>query len=172
MLERSSLSPGQQARPSSGRSPAAPTRIHGQCGFRQTGDLGASTGAGGIYSTVEDLQAWVQNFASPRVGSAEIFDDMMTSYVLTDGENMRNNAKMREFVQSLAEQRLAHGSALPDRERLRRFMTDLSHTLFPPFGSSGEAANHDRFSDRGGYQCANSILYGSWRSKTGIWGTC
>ena len=46
-------------------------------GFRQIGDLGGAVGAGGIYSTVEDLQTWVQNYASPRVGSAEIFDQMM-----------------------------------------------------------------------------------------------
>lgn len=58
----------------------------GKDGFRQTGDLGGSMGAGGIYSTVADLQTWVQNFASPRVGRAEIFDTMMTSYVLTNGK--------------------------------------------------------------------------------------
>jgi CubicO group peptidase (beta-lactamase class C family) len=55
-------------------------------GFRQIGDLGGAVGAGGIYSTVEDLQTWVQNYADPHVGSAEIFEEMMTSYVLTDGE--------------------------------------------------------------------------------------
>jgi hypothetical protein len=54
--------------------------------FRQIGDLSGAVGAGGIYSSVEDLQTWVQNYASPRLGSAEIFDEMMTSYVLTDGE--------------------------------------------------------------------------------------
>ena len=55
-------------------------------GFLQIGDLGGAVGAGGIYSTVGDLQTWVQNYANPRVGSAKIFDEMMTSYVLTDGE--------------------------------------------------------------------------------------
>jgi len=43
-------------------------------------------GAGGIYSTVEDLQTWVQNYADPRVGNAGIFDAMMTSFVLTSGD--------------------------------------------------------------------------------------
>ncbi len=60
--------------------------VPGAEGFRQIGDLGGAVGAGGIYSTVEDLQTWVQNYASPRVGSAEIFEQMMTSYVLTNGE--------------------------------------------------------------------------------------
>jgi CubicO group peptidase (beta-lactamase class C family) len=55
-------------------------------GFRQIGDLAGAVGAGGIYSTVEDLQAWVQNYASPLVGNAEIFEQMMTSYVLTNGD--------------------------------------------------------------------------------------
>ena len=59
----------------------------GKDGFRQTGDLGASVGAGGIYSTVEDLQRWVQNFANPRgVGNAGIVAQMTTSYVLPDGK--------------------------------------------------------------------------------------
>ena len=55
-------------------------------GYRQIGDLGAAVGAGGIYSTIADLQTWVENYANPRVGTAEIFDEMMTSYVLTNGE--------------------------------------------------------------------------------------
>ena len=58
----------------------------GKDGFRQIGDLGGAVGAGGIYSTVEDLQTWVQNYASPLVGSAEIFEQMMTSYVLSNGD--------------------------------------------------------------------------------------
>ena len=55
-------------------------------GYRQIGDLGAAVGAGGIYSTIADLQTWVENYANPRVGTAEIFDEMMTSFVLTNGE--------------------------------------------------------------------------------------
>lgn len=58
----------------------------GPDGFLQIGDLGGAVGAGGIYSTVEDLQTWVENFSAPRIGSREIFDEMMTSFVLTDGE--------------------------------------------------------------------------------------
>ena len=55
-------------------------------GYRQIGDLGAAVGAGGMYSTIGDLQTWVENFADPRVGSRQIFDEMMTSFVLTNGE--------------------------------------------------------------------------------------
>ena len=58
----------------------------GPDGFLQIGDLGGAAGAGGIYSTLDDLQTWVENYANPRLGSAEIFEEMMTSYVLSDGE--------------------------------------------------------------------------------------
>ncbi|NKB87819.1 MAG: serine hydrolase [Acidobacteria bacterium] len=58
----------------------------GSDGYRQIGDLGGAVGAGGMYSTVEDLQTWVQNYAQPHVGSADIFEEMMTPYVLTNGE--------------------------------------------------------------------------------------
>lgn len=59
----------------------------GDDGYLATGDLGAAVGAGGIYSTVEDLETWVQNYANPRVGSAKMIEEMMTSYVLTDGDS-------------------------------------------------------------------------------------
>lgn len=54
--------------------------------YLEIGDLGGAIGAGGIYSTVGDLQKWIENYSSADVGSEEIFDEMMTSYVLTDGE--------------------------------------------------------------------------------------
>ena len=55
-------------------------------GFLQIGDLGGAVGAGSIYATIEDLQTWVENYADPRVGTRESIDQMMTSYVLADGE--------------------------------------------------------------------------------------
>ncbi len=55
-------------------------------GYRQIGDLGGAVGAGAIYSTIGDLQTWIENYANPRVGTRESIDEMMTSFVLTDGE--------------------------------------------------------------------------------------
>ena len=55
-------------------------------GYRQIGDLGGAVGAGAVYSTIDDLQTWVENYADPRVGTRESIDEMMTSFVLTDGE--------------------------------------------------------------------------------------
>jgi len=55
-------------------------------GYRHIGDLGGAVGAGAVYSTIGDLQTWVENYANPRVGTRESIDEMMTSFVLTDGE--------------------------------------------------------------------------------------
>jgi len=57
-------------------------------GFLEARDLGAGVGPGAIYSTVRDLERWVENMDSPnpKVGSPEIFREMMTSYVLTSGD--------------------------------------------------------------------------------------
>ena len=55
-------------------------------GYRQIGDLGGAVGAGGIYSTIADLQTWAENLANPRVGTRESVDEMMTSFVLDNGE--------------------------------------------------------------------------------------
>jgi CubicO group peptidase (beta-lactamase class C family) len=54
--------------------------------FLVLGDLGASTGAGGIYATVGDLQKWVENFSKADVGTPEIFQEMMTRNILTTGD--------------------------------------------------------------------------------------
>ena len=58
----------------------------GPDGYDQIGDLGGAVGAGGMYSTIGDLQTWVENYANPRVGIRENIDEMMTSFVLNDGE--------------------------------------------------------------------------------------
>ncbi len=55
-------------------------------GFREIRDLGAALGAGAIYSTVEDLQRWAENYSEHRVGSAALVDDMTTSFVTTTGD--------------------------------------------------------------------------------------
>ena len=58
----------------------------GDDGYLQIGDLGGAVGAGSMYSSIGDLQTWIENYANPRVGTRETIDEMMTSYVLTDGE--------------------------------------------------------------------------------------
>ncbi len=43
-------------------------------------------GAGGIYTTLADLQKWAENYQRPRVGTAAGIAQMMSSFVLTDGK--------------------------------------------------------------------------------------
>jgi len=55
-------------------------------GFREVPDIGASAGAGGIYTTVGDLALWMKNLQTGELGGQEIIERMTTPYVLTDGE--------------------------------------------------------------------------------------
>jgi len=54
--------------------------------YLEIGDLGGALGAGGIYSTVGDLQKWIENYAEPMVGSPEMVREMMTRNILTTGD--------------------------------------------------------------------------------------
>ncbi|MGB3544185.1 serine hydrolase domain-containing protein [Rubrivirga sp.] len=55
-------------------------------GWRERQDLGASMGAGGVYSTVGDLARWMAHYAEPTLVSAESVRQMTTPYVLSTGE--------------------------------------------------------------------------------------
>ncbi len=55
-------------------------------GYQIARDLGGSTGAGGIYTTIPDLAKWVRNYRTGELGSPAIFEQMSTPYVLTDGK--------------------------------------------------------------------------------------
>ena len=56
-------------------------------GFRTTRDLPASAGAGGVYTTVDDLHRWLMNFRDPAVGGAEAIEAMTTTAVLESGDS-------------------------------------------------------------------------------------
>jgi CubicO group peptidase (beta-lactamase class C family) len=56
-------------------------------GYLNATDLGGALGAGGIYTTVADLAAWVRNFRTGDLGGPEMFELMATPYELTSGES-------------------------------------------------------------------------------------
>ena len=55
--------------------------------FREATDLWAAVGAGGIYSTVSDLETWAENYRRAQVGHPESIREMTTSYVLANGDS-------------------------------------------------------------------------------------
>ena len=54
-------------------------------GFRSTRVLGASAGAGGIYTTVEDLAKWMMNFRDAKLGGTEAISAITTPAFLENG---------------------------------------------------------------------------------------
>lgn len=79
-------------------------------GFVEISDLGGAVGAGSIYTTVEDLQTWAENYASPRIGTTKIVEEMMTSYVLTDGKETGYGYGLSVDTQG-GLKRVSHGGA-------------------------------------------------------------
>jgi CubicO group peptidase (beta-lactamase class C family) len=63
----------------------APT---GDDGFREVGDIPASMGAGGIYTTVGDLAVWMRNLRTAELGGRAVMDRMTTRSVLTTGDTI------------------------------------------------------------------------------------
>ena len=57
-------------------------------GFHIAGDLYASYGAGGIYTTVEDFSKWMGNFADPVVGDRELIARMVHRDTLNNGDTL------------------------------------------------------------------------------------
>ncbi len=62
--------------------------IGGEGGFVEAGDLFAAYGAGGIYTTPEDLSKWLANFNQPTVGNAALIQKLVTPRVLKNGDTL------------------------------------------------------------------------------------
>jgi CubicO group peptidase (beta-lactamase class C family) len=57
-----------------------------EAGYREVRDLGASMGAGGIYTTVGDLARWMGNFRTARLGGPDVIRELTSPNVLTTGD--------------------------------------------------------------------------------------
>lgn len=129
----------------------------GPDGFLQIGDLGGAAGAGGMYSTLGDLQTWVENYANPRLGSAEIFREMMTSYVLSDGE----------------ETGYGYGLSVDEQRGLRRVShggSDVAHRsmlAYYPEVNAGitTQSNHAAFNSSVAYELAAAFFADAMRPE-------
>lgn len=60
----------------------------GEHGIVESGDLYAAYGAGGIYTTPNDLTKWLTNFESKQLGGAEILNKLVTPEVLKNGDTL------------------------------------------------------------------------------------
>jgi CubicO group peptidase (beta-lactamase class C family) len=56
-------------------------------GYRQARDLPAAAGAGGIYTTVQDMAKWMLNYRDHTLGGAEAIEAITTNTVLESGDS-------------------------------------------------------------------------------------
>ena len=57
-------------------------------GFKEAGDLYASYGAGGIYTTVQDFSKWLGNFSDPILGDEALITRLVTPDTLNSGDTL------------------------------------------------------------------------------------
>lgn len=57
-------------------------------GFRESGDLYAAYGAGGIYTTVGDFAKWMKNFKTAELGGQEVINKLTTPDTLNNGDTL------------------------------------------------------------------------------------
>lgn len=60
----------------------------GEHGFQEAGDLDAAYGAGGIYTTIADLNKWLINFKTAQLGGKELMEKLITPDTLNNGDTM------------------------------------------------------------------------------------
>lgn len=93
--------------------------------WRDLGDLGGSMGAGGIYTTLADLQKWAEHLANPRVGTKASITQMMTPYTLTDGKSTGYGFGL--FIDTQNDQRrVHHGGADVSHRSMLALYPDLN----------------------------------------------
>lgn len=102
--------------------------------WRDLGDLGGSMGAGGIYTTLADLQRWAEHLLNPRVGSKGSIAQMMTPYKLNDGKSTGYGFGLFADTQG-PQKRVHHGGA------------DVSHrsmlAIYPDLGAGITVQSND-----------------------------
>ncbi|MCK5137959.1 MAG: beta-lactamase family protein [Bacteroidales bacterium] len=57
-------------------------------GIKEAGDLDASFGAGGIYTTMGDFNSWLKNFHDASVGGEDLITRLVTPDTLNNGDTM------------------------------------------------------------------------------------
>lgn len=60
----------------------------GEKGYQEQGDLHTSSGAGGIYTTAEDMTKWMGNFHSKKLGGKAVIEKLTTPNITANGDTI------------------------------------------------------------------------------------
>ncbi len=93
--------------------------------WRDLGDLGGSMGAGGIYTTLADLQRWAEHLANPKVGTKAGVAQMMTPFTLKDGKSTGYGFGLFMDTQN-GQKRVQHGGADVSHRSMLAMYPDLT----------------------------------------------
>ncbi len=108
--------------------------------WRDLGDLASAMGAGGIYTTLDDLQKWAENYAHPRVGSANGIAQMMTPFTLTNGKSTGYGFGLFLDTQGPLK-RIHHGGADMSHRSMLAYYPDIDAGVTVQSNDAGFDAN-------------------------------
>ena len=110
--------------------------VPGPKGYREAVDLGGAMGAGGIYTTVDDLAKWMRNFKTGEVGGKGLFPAQTERFVKTDGDT--TNYGFGLFVDELnGLKRVHHGGADVAHRSLLMYFPEIDAGIITQSNNAG-----------------------------------
>ncbi len=108
--------------------------------YQEVNDLGGAMGAGGMYSTLEDLVKWVVNLGDPKVGNKKIIEQMTTPFILNDGDT--TNYGLGLFIDDYKGlKQIHHGGADVAHRSMLMYFPEIDGAVITQSNFSGFAGN-------------------------------
>ncbi len=108
--------------------------------YQEVEDLGGTMGAGGIYTTLDDLAKWVKNFKDPKVGNTKIFKEMTTPFVLKNGDT--TNYGLGLFIEERNGMKIIHhGGADVAHRSMLMYYPDINAAVITQSNNANFSGN-------------------------------
>ncbi|WP_373056060.1 serine hydrolase [Zunongwangia sp. H14] len=108
--------------------------------FQEVQDLGGAMGAGGIYTTMEDLAKWIRNLKDPKVGNKEIIKEMTTPFVLKNGDTTQYGLGL--FITNYRGlKQIQHGGADVAHRSMLMYFPEIDAAVVTQSNNAGFAEN-------------------------------
>jgi len=124
--------------------------IQGEDGLVEAGDLHAAYGAGGIYTTPNDLAKWLNNFDTKILGGEDLLNKLVTPEILKNGDTLN----------------YAFGIGVGEQNGLKRYAhtgADIAHRAamfyYPEINSGVIALSNNGSFDAGGIAADIADIY-------------
>lgn len=104
--------------------------------YIESQDMDGSMGAGGIYTTLDDLAQWIRNFHTHELGGEAIYKEMTTPFILKNGEALTYGQGLH--IGSFRGQKIIeHGGADKAHRSMLMYFPDMDAAVITQSNNSG-----------------------------------